>query len=161
MFIVEWFYCPDGIIPDSVLTGLNNIYIYIYIYSWGSFNELRDLLKNYFQKFFCFFFCECKLSCVWNWFVKKYAYLAKIFLLRLFKMYANHLVLSLNIDSSLNYWMICRRRMFYTEKMFKMGRTSVCHNKPRAVHTVCGHNGAKSRTSWQSFKKKKKNFKTI
>ena len=42
MTIVEWFYCPGGIIPDSSLTGLNNthththththIYIYIYIY---------------------------------------------------------------------------------------------------------------------------------
>ena len=42
MFIVEWFFCCDGIIPDSGLTGLNNthththththIYIYIYIY---------------------------------------------------------------------------------------------------------------------------------
>ena len=25
-------FCPDRIIPDSGLTGLNNIYIYIYIY---------------------------------------------------------------------------------------------------------------------------------
>ena len=24
-------FCPDGIIPDSGLTGLNNTYIYIYI----------------------------------------------------------------------------------------------------------------------------------
>ena len=30
MFIVEWFFCPDGIIPDFGLTELNNIYIYIY-----------------------------------------------------------------------------------------------------------------------------------
>ena len=26
------FFCPDGIIPNSGLTGPNNIYIYIYIY---------------------------------------------------------------------------------------------------------------------------------
>ena len=32
MFPVEWFYCPDEIIPDAGLTGLNNTYIYIYIY---------------------------------------------------------------------------------------------------------------------------------
>ena len=33
MFVVEWFFYPDGIIPDSDLTGLNNTYIiYIYIY---------------------------------------------------------------------------------------------------------------------------------
>ena len=25
-------FCPDGIIPESGLTGPNNIYIYIYIY---------------------------------------------------------------------------------------------------------------------------------
>ena len=37
MFIVEWFYCPDGIIPDCALSRLNyinrwiNIYIYIYV----------------------------------------------------------------------------------------------------------------------------------
>ena len=28
MFIVEWFYCPDGIIPDTGLTGQNNNYIH-------------------------------------------------------------------------------------------------------------------------------------
>ena len=33
MFTVECSFCPDGIIPDSGLTGPNNtIYIYIYIY---------------------------------------------------------------------------------------------------------------------------------
>ena len=32
MFIVEWFFCPDGIIPNSGLTGPNNTYIHIYIY---------------------------------------------------------------------------------------------------------------------------------
>ena len=25
-------FCPDGIIPDSSLTGPNNTYVYIYIY---------------------------------------------------------------------------------------------------------------------------------
>ena len=37
MFTVEcfFFFCPDGITPNSGLTGPNNtpIYIYIYIYS--------------------------------------------------------------------------------------------------------------------------------
>ncbi len=29
MFTVEWFFCPDGITPNSNLTGPNNtIYIY-------------------------------------------------------------------------------------------------------------------------------------
>ena len=46
MFTVERFFCPDGIVPDTGLTGANNththihthayiytyIYIYIYIY---------------------------------------------------------------------------------------------------------------------------------
>ena len=42
MFTLEWFSCPDGIAPNSGLTGPNNnntyihtyihIYIYIYIY---------------------------------------------------------------------------------------------------------------------------------
>ena len=37
MFIVEcfclFFFCPDGITPNSDLTGMNNyVYIYIYIY---------------------------------------------------------------------------------------------------------------------------------
>ena len=32
MFIFEWFSCPEGIPPNSGLTGLNNTYIYIYIY---------------------------------------------------------------------------------------------------------------------------------
>ena len=27
MFTVEWFLCPDGITPNSGLTGLNNIYM--------------------------------------------------------------------------------------------------------------------------------------
>ena len=37
MFMIEcfffFFFCPDGIIPDSGLTGLNNTYIYIQIRS--------------------------------------------------------------------------------------------------------------------------------
>ena len=32
MFTVEWFFGPDGITPNSGLTGLNNANIYIYIY---------------------------------------------------------------------------------------------------------------------------------
>ena len=33
MFTVEWVFCPDGITPNSGLTGPNNtIYIYKYIY---------------------------------------------------------------------------------------------------------------------------------
>ena len=33
MFSVEWFFCTDGITPNSGLTGpKNTIYIYIYIY---------------------------------------------------------------------------------------------------------------------------------
>ena len=32
MSSVERFSCPDGITPNSGLTGPNNIYIYIYIY---------------------------------------------------------------------------------------------------------------------------------
>ena len=28
MFTIEWFFCPDGITPNSGLTGPNNIYIY-------------------------------------------------------------------------------------------------------------------------------------
>ena len=33
MFIVECFFCHDGITPNSGLTGPNNtLYIYIYIY---------------------------------------------------------------------------------------------------------------------------------
>ena len=30
MFTVEWFFCPDGITPNSGLTGTNNTYIYIF-----------------------------------------------------------------------------------------------------------------------------------
>ena len=51
MFIVEFFFGPDGIIPDSGLTGLNNtniyiynilyIYIYIYIYKINLNRELE------------------------------------------------------------------------------------------------------------------------
>ena len=32
MFTVECFFSPDGITPNSSLTGPNNTYIYIYIY---------------------------------------------------------------------------------------------------------------------------------
>ena len=32
MFNFEWFSCPDGITPNSGLTGLNNTDIYMYIY---------------------------------------------------------------------------------------------------------------------------------
>ena len=41
MFIVEWFFCPDGITPNSGLTGPNNSYIYIYVY----IKESRNLDK--------------------------------------------------------------------------------------------------------------------
>ena len=30
----EWFSCPEGITPNSGLTGPNNTYIYIYIYTF-------------------------------------------------------------------------------------------------------------------------------
>ena len=39
MFIVEWI-CPDGIIPDSSLSGLNNTYIFIY----GKNTEVENLM---------------------------------------------------------------------------------------------------------------------
>ena len=32
MFTFEKFSCPDGITPNSGLTGPDNTYIYIYIY---------------------------------------------------------------------------------------------------------------------------------
>ena len=35
-------FCPDGIIPDSGLTGLYNIYIYIYIYIYGGVNRVSQ-----------------------------------------------------------------------------------------------------------------------
>ena len=45
-------FCPDGIIPDSGLTGLNNkpiicIYIYIYIYS----GENKYFIPYWFSEF--------------------------------------------------------------------------------------------------------------
>ena len=40
MFTFELFSCPDGITPNSGLTGPNNIYIYIYIYSLSHKNCL-------------------------------------------------------------------------------------------------------------------------
>ena len=43
----ECFNCPDGIIPDSGLTGLKNIYIYIYIYKQDlGLNQLQGLICN-------------------------------------------------------------------------------------------------------------------
>ena len=44
-------FCPDGIIPNSGLTGLNNTYIYIYIYIYITLyinilhNDVTMLLK--------------------------------------------------------------------------------------------------------------------
>ena len=35
MLIVEWFFCPDRIIPDSGLTGPNNTYILLYKFCYN------------------------------------------------------------------------------------------------------------------------------
>ena len=43
MFTVEWFFCTDGITPNSGLTGPNNtIYIYIYIYIYTPLDKVDD-----------------------------------------------------------------------------------------------------------------------
>ena len=48
MFTVEWFFCPDGITPNSGLTGLNNtIYIYIYIYIYRVWHKTYIYLYTY------------------------------------------------------------------------------------------------------------------
>ena len=48
-------FCPDGIIPDSGLTGLNNIYIYIYIYgpSHMAMQKQNDQLKHTYIQHLC------------------------------------------------------------------------------------------------------------
>ena len=43
MFTVEQFFCPDGITPNSGLTGPNNIYIY------GAFNKFPDFFGDAFK----------------------------------------------------------------------------------------------------------------
>ena len=52
MFTVEWFFRPDGIIPDSGLTGPNNIHIHIIIFIYVC---VRGVYVNV-CKFFSFFF---------------------------------------------------------------------------------------------------------
>ena len=65
------------------------VYIYIYIYS-RDIQWIRGFKKNANYFFLDNFFHEINLCLDWNWFIPKINFnLAKIFLLRLFKMSAN------------------------------------------------------------------------
>ena len=46
MFTVKCFSCPDGITPNSGLTGPNNTYIYIYIYIYRERERERKTESN-------------------------------------------------------------------------------------------------------------------
>ena len=48
MFIVEWFYCPDGIIPVSGLTGLNNTHTHTHTHTY--IYIIEQVLKAAFHK---------------------------------------------------------------------------------------------------------------
>ena len=52
MFIVEWFYCPDRIIPDSGLTELNNKYIYTQTLQMSEMRHKINFLFNFSIQFF-------------------------------------------------------------------------------------------------------------
>ena len=67
--------CPEGITPNSGLTGPNNIYIYIYIYTHTHTHKCNQIFYTHWDYWYTAF-CELfKNSLLYNW--KIYTHAAK------------------------------------------------------------------------------------